>query len=74
MPPAPPKPLPDMEKNLSDTDEDLRLAADEGLGPPRPAPGLEADEDLRLAADDGRGPPRARHVEKLYDILFGRVV
>ena len=62
---TPPKPLTDVEKNLSDTDEDLRLAADEGLGPPRPAPVLEAVEDLRLAADDGWGPPRARHVEKL---------
>ena len=65
--PTPPNPLtttppPDIEKNLSDTDEDLRLAADEGLGPPRPPPDIE---DLRLAADDGRGPPRARHVEKL---------
>ena len=60
--PTPPRPLPDIEKNLSDTEEDLRLAADEGLGPPMPPPDID---DLRLVADDGRGPPRARHVEKL---------
>ena len=56
---------PGIEKNFSDTDEDLRLAADEdGRGPPTRPPAAP-DEDLRLADDDGRGPPRARHVEKL---------
>ena len=71
-------PAASVEWNLSDTTEDLRLAADEGRGPPkrplRPPPDAEnglsdAVEDLRLAAEGGRGrgrgPPRARHVEKL---------
>ena len=67
----PPPPAPDIERM-----EDLRLAAEDGRGPPRKArPDADAvEEDLRLAADGGRGrgrgPPRARQVEKLYDISW----